>query len=85
MNLSTTDREEVLHRIAQGLLAEFRQSADMDSLIVIPISMVEQTTGMGKTQIRRRLPVTNLSHRVTGVVLRDLKAYLANNTTAPKA
>ena len=82
MNFTSAEREQILAQAAQILAARMLETVkDIDDLVTIPMEMAEQTTGLGATQIGRRMTVRNLTSRKRGVSLKVLRTYLRNTET----
>lgn len=84
ISLSPADKEAILDKAAQILANEVKSSIDLSDLVSIPLDAAEQFTGLGPTQILRRLPIRKFSPRKKLVPLRAIQEYLAKITTAPK-
>ena len=82
MEFSPAERAKIIEQasqiVAEKILAGF---TDIEDLITLPMDMVEQTTGLGPTQISRRMPVRSLSQRKRGVSLKVVRNYLKETET----
>jgi hypothetical protein len=87
MQLSPTDRQEVLKLVAQGALDEIRAQAggDLAALVVLPLSAAGQLVGLTGPQVRKRLPVTQIGPSTHGVTLKALREHIEKNTKSPAA
>ncbi len=77
MEFSQSERAKIIEQ-ASLIVAEKILSGvtELDDLVTLPIGMVEQATGLGATQISRRMPVRSLSGRKRGVSLKEVRRYL---------
>jgi len=84
MEISPAEHHHIV-QLASKIVADKILSGvtDIDDLVTVPMDMVEQATGLGSTQIARRMPVRSLSHRKRGVSLKAVRAYLKTIETTP--
>lgn len=84
MDFSPAERDKIVNLASQIVAEKFLSGVkDIEDLVTVPMDMVEQATGLGATQIARRMPVRSLSHRKRGVSLKAVRAYLKTIETTP--
>ncbi len=83
MNFSLAERQLIIDQASQIVAARILEGlTDLEDLVTLPIDMVEQSTGLGATQIGRRMPIRSLTERKKGVSLKAVRIYL-NSKTEP--
>jgi len=82
MNLSPTDRKQVLEMVAQNIAREMilGGGAAMGELVLLPISVAEKMLSMDARTIKARMPWVELSATRTAVKLGDVQAFIAAKT-----
>jgi len=82
MNLSPTDRKEVLEMVARNIARELilGGGAAMGDLVLLPISVAEKMLSMNARTIKARMPWVELACNRSAVRLSDVQAYIAAKT-----
>jgi hypothetical protein len=84
MNLSPSERKEVLELVARQITQELRDTVDFDELYTIELSTAAQLLGLSVTHAARVLPIIEVGPRTRRVSVADYKAFLNARRTTPK-
>lgn len=85
MDLSPTERHEVLKVVATMIVDEIRAQAggDLTSVVVIPLAAAGHLVGLTRQQLPKLIPVTAIGPSSHGVTLRNLQDHIVRNTRQP--
>lgn len=87
MELSPSERQEVLAIVAKSIVDEIRAEAggDLSGIIILPMGAVSQMVGLSTKQLPVHLPITALAPGKHGVSLKAIQEKVAEKTTQPMA
>lgn len=87
MNLSPTDRAEVLKLAARMIVDEIRAEAggDLGTVILIPLNAAAHMLHKSAKQLPLLVPVTEIGPNSKGVTFRNLQNHIEKNTRHPAA
>lgn len=85
MQLSPAQQAQIVAEASRHVAEAIIAAVDLEDFVTLPMDMVEQSTGLGATQIARRMTVRSLSDRKKGVSLKELNRYLRSIETPPTA
>jgi hypothetical protein len=75
MNISQSDRNAVLDRIADRLTDDILAAFDLSEIITMPTDVVAQMTGLTAAHVARVMPTRSMGKRKIGVSLKEIKSH----------